>query len=61
MPSLRVLFAVTPLLCLMPLQGLAASENAKERAARRACLTGNPEKGVAILTDLFIDTGDLNY
>jgi len=36
----------------------SASQEAKERAARKACLTGNPASGVAILTDLFLDTKD---
>lgn len=37
------------------------SKGAKERAAKRACLTGDPEGGVAILTDLYIDTNDPTY
>jgi tetratricopeptide (TPR) repeat protein len=36
----------------------AESKDAKERAARKACLTGDPVAGVAILTDLFLDTKD---
>jgi len=36
----------------------AASEDAKERAARRACLAGNYKKGVEILSDLFVKTED---
>lgn len=34
---------------------------ARERSARKACLTGDPAKGVAILSDLFIDTHDPTY
>ncbi len=34
------------------------SKEAKERAARKACLTGDPAAGVAILTDLYLDTKD---
>jgi hypothetical protein len=33
---------------------------ARERAARKACLMGDFAKGVEILSDLFLDSGDLN-
>ena len=36
----------------------AASWQAQERAARKACLTGDYSNGVAILSDLFLDTKD---
>ena len=36
----------------------AASIDAKERAARKACLSGNYKKGVEILSDLFVQTED---
>lgn len=39
----------------------AASWQAQEREARKACLSGNYEKGVSILSDLFVDTKDANY
>jgi hypothetical protein len=39
----------------------AAGIEAKERAARKACLSGDYTKGVEILSDLFIDTKDPNY
>jgi hypothetical protein len=39
----------------------AASREARDRAAKRACLNGEPNKGVQILTDLFIDTKDPTY
>ncbi|HEY5285014.1 MAG TPA: hypothetical protein VIM14_19635 [Polyangia bacterium] len=39
----------------------AANREAKERAAKRACLNGEPTKGVQILTDLFIDSNDPTY
>jgi Flp pilus assembly protein TadD len=38
-----------------------ASKEAKERAARKACLTGDPTSGVGILADLFIDTHNTTY
>jgi hypothetical protein len=39
----------------------ASAPTAKERAARKACLGGDFQKGVDILTDLFLATGDLTY
>lgn len=39
----------------------AAKHDAKERAAKRACLNGEPAKGVQILTDLYIDSNDPTY
>jgi len=38
----------------------AASRQARERAARKACLVGDYVKGVSILSDLFLDTKDPN-
>ena len=37
------------------------SKVAKEKAAKKACATGNFAKGVDILADLFIDTNDFSY
>jgi hypothetical protein len=34
---------------------------ARERAAKRACLAGDPVKGVEVLTDLYLDTNDPTY
>lgn len=39
----------------------AASRHVKERAARKACLSGDYVKGVSILSDLFVDTKDPTY
>jgi hypothetical protein len=39
----------------------AAGTEAKERAARKACLSGDYAKGVEILSDLFIDTKDATH
>ena len=39
----------------------AGRVEAKERAAKKACLTGDATRGVAILVDLFIDTDDPTY
>jgi hypothetical protein len=39
----------------------AASRQAQERTARKACLSGDYMKGVSILSDLFVDTHDPTY
>jgi hypothetical protein len=44
-----------------PSAGPDTSKAGKERAAKRACLTGDADGGVAILTDLYIDTNDPTY
>jgi hypothetical protein len=36
-------------------------KEAKERAAKKACLNRDTEKGVALLTDLYVDTNDPTY
>jgi hypothetical protein len=51
--------AVSVLLQVKP--AFAASRQPQERAARKACLTGDPAKGVSILADLFLDTKDPTY
>ncbi len=39
----------------------SAGRAAKEKEAKRACLTGDPTKGVAILTDLYLDTNNPTF
>jgi tetratricopeptide (TPR) repeat protein len=39
----------------------AAGREAEDRAARKACLTGDYTKGISILSDLFINTRDPTY
>ena len=41
--------------------GAAGSKESRERAAKKACLTGDASAGVAILTDLYLDTNDTTY
>jgi hypothetical protein len=41
--------------------GQGDSKDAKERAAKKACLNGEAEKGIKLLTDLYVDTNDPNY
>jgi hypothetical protein len=36
-------------------------EQAQEKAAKKACLTGDFHKGVEILADLYVDTNDPNF
>ena len=40
--------------------GSGDSKTAKERAAKKACLTGDADAGVALLADLYVDTNDEN-
>jgi hypothetical protein len=63
-----IALVVSELLCLAPVllvlaapAAHAAGKEAKERAARKACLSGDYAKGVGLLSDLFIDTEDPNY
>jgi len=44
-----------------PALGKPANRQAMEKAARKACLTGDYRKGVDILADLFIETKDQTY
>lgn len=48
------------LLLLAPL-AQAADKEGQERAARKACLSGDYTKGVEILSDLFLDTKNPTY
>jgi hypothetical protein len=61
MRILRMLLVVATFLCLLAHEGVAASRQSRERAAKKACLTGDPVKGVEILADLFIETNELAY
>jgi tetratricopeptide (TPR) repeat protein len=42
-------------------QASAAKPQAKDRAAKKACLSGDYAKGVAILAELYVDTNDSNF
>ena len=44
-----------------PEAGNGDSRTAKERAAKKACLTGDADAGVALLADLYVDTNDENH
>src|SRR5262245_36318997 len=54
--------AVTGLLIGVSATAVAAeSREAREREARKACFTGNVERGVEILVDLYVETQHPNY
>ena len=58
----RLLLVATMLLVLLAGSSAgAAGRQAQERAARKACLTGDYAKGVEILSDLFLDTRDATH
>lgn len=55
------LWAIAAAAVSLPGQAGAAQLQAQERAAKKACMTGDPATGVAILADLFMDTGDPTF
>ena len=56
----RCLLIVLPFLLAGP-AAYAGARDSKERAAKKACLSGDYAKGVSILSELYIDTDDLTY
>ena len=44
-----------------PLLAESQDRDAKERAASKACLSGDSTRGVAVLSELFHDSGDASY
>jgi len=61
MRNLAMLFVIPAILLSFPVQAFAANRQAKERMAKKACLAGDPAKGVEILAELYVDTNDINY
>jgi len=55
------LFTAVILILLAAPCARAAGVEAKERAARKACLSGDYIKGVGLLSDLYLDSMDPNY
>lgn len=53
--------AIAVLVLLVAPLARGAGKEARARAAKKACLSGDYAKGVRILADLFIDTGDPNH
>jgi hypothetical protein len=57
-----ILLALTSLALFPPSRTCAAeSPRIKERAAKKACATGDFRQGVTILADLYVDTNDVTY
>jgi tetratricopeptide (TPR) repeat protein len=46
---------------LVTADAFAAKTATRDKQARKACLSGDYAKGVSILTDLYIETGDATY
>jgi hypothetical protein len=66
MRGARLLFSLIPAaLILSSSQASAASKQAskqaRERLAKKACLSEDPTKGVEILAELYVDTNDITY
>jgi len=55
------LLCATCVLASVPARAANAQAQARERAARKACLVGEYAKGVSILSDLFLDSKDPTY
>src|SRR5512144_2326329 len=49
------------LLLLSAPSARAGAREDKERAAKKACLSGDFAQGVSLLTDLYVDTNDSTY
>ena len=60
MKSWKVIVASAALLSAAS-NAMGANTESKERAAKKACLVGDVEKGVEILADLYVDTNDSVY
>jgi hypothetical protein len=58
--SLKGLILLLPFL-LVATVAQAGNREKQERAAKKACLSGDHAKGVSILSDLYVDTNDPTY
>ena len=57
--SLSVTVALVALWC--PTSALGQTMDPREAQARKACLTGKVDEGIALLADLFVATGNPNF
>ena len=57
----RTVLAILSVSLLAGQHALAAPSKAREREAKKACLSGDYVKGVSILADLYLDTNDPIY
>jgi hypothetical protein len=60
MNGLKISLAGAVLLLAVP-SAMGANVESKERAAKKACLVGDVDKGAEILADLYVDTNDATY
>lgn len=61
MRGTALLFLIPAALLLSSSQASAASKQTQERLAKKACLAGDPAKGVEVLAELYVDTNDITY
>ena len=73
MRGTALLYLIPAALLLSPLQAAAASKQTgkepakqaskqvQEREAKKACLAGDPARGVEVLAELYVDTNDITY
>lgn len=62
MRRLTLLLAFVPICFARPVAGKTADQDdAKERAALTACLSGDYTQGIALLTELFVESKDPTY
>jgi hypothetical protein len=60
MNGLNISLAGAVLLLAAP-SAMGASIESRERAAKKACLLGDVDKGAEILADLYVETNDVGY
>ena len=60
MNGLKISLAGAVLLLAAP-SAMGANVESNERAAKKACLVGDVDKGAEILADLYVDTNDATY
>jgi hypothetical protein len=56
----KTLLSIAMLLTVAPV-AMGETQESKERAAKKACLLGEVDKGAEILADLYVDTNDATY
>jgi hypothetical protein len=64
MPRNALLFLIPAALLLSSSHAAASkhpTKQSKERLAKKACLAGDPNRGVEILAELYVDTNDITY
>jgi hypothetical protein len=59
--AILAIFVIHAVLLLSVEPVSAASKQILDRAAKKACLAGDPGKGVELLAELYVDTNDITY